>query len=270
MFTSLLRGGAASCLLFSLFIICGCRGVDPGPNNPVRPNLAETGVITGNVVVINVNQERVADKGGVIVTVEGSSVSCVSDQNGRYTLKGLAPGFYNITWSKGEFGYTRYIGVECNHEGVSSGPKVWVVEIPRFSVEGLRDSLWDRSVIMTGKAVGTLAGSTAAIRFFIGTTPDVSWDPSKHIFTCQGFSPIPDQLLGKIGAGSISSSALQFALPLDQPNLGAAGVVSGATVYVVAYADGVPSQSYDDILTGRRVFTTINPVPSNVVRVTLP
>jgi hypothetical protein len=270
MFMSLLKGGAASCLLFSLSVLCGCRDMDPGPNNPVKPNLVETGVITGNVIVVNVQQERVGNKGGVVVTVDGSSVTCVSDYNGRYTLQGLAPGLYNITWSKADFGYSRYIGVRCNLEGVSAGPKVWVVEIPRFSVEGLRDSLWDRSVIMTGKAVGVLAGSTAAIRFFVGTTPDVSSDPSRHIFTCQGFSPIRDQLLGKTSSGSVSSSALQFALPLDQPNLGAAGVVSGATIYVVAYADGFPSQSYDDFQTGRRVFTTINPVPSNVVRVTLP
>jgi hypothetical protein len=269
MFTILLKTSPAGLVSLCIVAMMGCRGEpDQAQTNPVVSGGISSRGITGYVFLITSTQFRPADKSGVIVTVDGTTVSCETEHGGKYTLKGLAPGRYSITWRKPDFGFTRRTQVECREGELTPGPKIWVVQIPGFVVENLRDTLLNSTLQFTGRAIGVLAGYAAPIRFFVGTGPDVSSDPGHYRYSFAAYHPLPQSFVNKISTTGAAEE--EFSLPLDRQGLADAGIPGGTVLYVVAYADAIPSQGYQDPSTGRTYFTTINPIPSNAIRLVLP
>jgi hypothetical protein len=247
----------------------GCRTTEDRAELIANPTIEDaTGDITGYVVVVNGVQQRLGDKGGVLVTVEGTMVEGVTSEIGSYTLKNLPPGKYTLTWTKPDFGFSRRSGVVCRAGEIAQGPKMWIVQIPLFTLENLSGTVAGNSILMSGQIAGDTQGASPTIRFFVGHTADVRAGAAGYFYTEIGSTPA---IAGSTNLGARKSlDPWVFSLPLDLPALHAAGGAPGSSVYVVAHADGVPSQSYIDQQTGGTVFTTISPIPSNVVRLILP
>lgn len=92
---------------------------------------------------------------------------------------------------------------------------------------------------------------------FLSSTPDVSSDPNKYLFTCEiraaaYATPPPDSIF------------------IDTTELAQHGFVSGQSVYAVAYVNSVAATPYVDVATGRYVYPCLSPTPSPVVSFTVP
>jgi hypothetical protein len=259
-------------LVLSAVVSSGCPGgsASGDPNLLVTPITGEaSGSLSGHVIIIDADQRRLADKSGIEVTIDGFPRSAITNTSGYWSFTHLPEGTHTITWTKPGFGTTRMVGYRFPGGDVHS-IKVWVVERPHFTVARLR-AFVDGSVSLEGETQGSIGTAANGVRVFVGLSPGVSANPGAYRFSASmsfqddgaALSPPPGAIAGARAAG-------RFSFTLDQSLLREAGFRTGDAVYVVAYADGIPSVSYTDPGTAREVFTTINPEPSPVIRVILP
>ena len=89
-------------------------------------------------------------------------------------------------------------------------------------------------------------------RLFVGTSSEVSPDPTSYLFSIT------------------SNSSASLSTSIDSATFHSNGITSGYTAYIVAYAEGAASNAYVDFATGRSVFPDLNPIASNVVTVVVP
>lgn len=262
-------------LYLPLLVLCavlttGCPGgsASGDPNLLVAPITGEaSGSLSGHVVVVDADQRRLADKSGIEVTIDGVPQRAITSTSGYWSLAHVPEGTHTITWTKPGFGMTRVVGYRFPGGDVHS-IKVWVVERPRFTVSRLQ-AFVDGSVLLEGETQGSIGTAANGVRIFVGSSQGVSANPGTYRFSASA-SFLDESAALSPGTLARARAAGQFSFTLEQSLLREAGFRPGETVYIVAYADGIPSVSYTDPLTAREVFTTINPEPSPVIRVVLP
>jgi hypothetical protein len=247
---------------------CPSSSGNGGGSGIVDAGEVQYGVISGSVVVIDRAGTRVGDKSGVRVSVEQQGISAVSNTDGGWELTGVAGGSLTLVWEKPDFGISKKVGVRFSG-GNLGGIKGWVVEHPLHSVDRLADSTAGAELYFVGTVRADSAIPSGAIRFFVGTDPQVSSDPRTYVATMKGF--FVDENLSDPHDGlqrDAASLQLSFRIPLDPDIRRRLG--PGAVLYVVAYADAALSLSYPDPDTGGEIFTTLNPKPSPVLRTVIP
>jgi hypothetical protein len=89
---------AALCLLFS------CT---KDPHWP--PGHLQKGDITGKVTVYDSTGKALSDHSGVLVTLDSSNLSTITDASGAYTFKKVKAGQYSFTYTKAGYGTYRII-----------------------------------------------------------------------------------------------------------------------------------------------------------------
>jgi hypothetical protein len=254
-------------------VCTGCPGGSStgNPNLLVEPIAGEaSGTLSGHVIVVNANQERLADKSGIEVTIDGLANRALTNTNGLWTFSRLPEGIYTITWTKPGFGMTRMAAYRFPGGDVHS-VKIWVVEQPHFSVGRLQGSVLGGGILLDGEILGSTGTGASAVRVFVGADQSVSPHPRTHRLTsATSFLDVtPAGPAASRGAGG-GIAAPSFSLLLERPWLEEAGFQPGSAVYIVAHADGLPSVSYTDPATAQEVFTTINPQPSPILRIIMP
>jgi hypothetical protein len=270
--------GRSSCLLliaWGLISLSGCmsRGnpVEPGGGEYTAESPSE-GSLWGSVAVVNKYQERMQDKGGVIVTIEGTPRSTISSFSGFWEFTELPEGEYTITWTKPGFGYSRKVGIQYPGTGSVHGPKAQISEIPNFAIGGLVDSSGTDAVYVKGTITGEPTPVSFA-RFYLGRSPTVSYLANNHdtSFARQLFVPPGDGTTSSHSDGDDGMALPRsFTLLLQGDELRGAGFARGSVVYLIGYSDSPQAQSYVDPQTKKRFYTTINMAPSNVLRVIVP
>jgi hypothetical protein len=88
-----------SVITFCLLLLFSCKeSTSPSDNNNNIP-----GNITGNIETMDENGVLLNDFGGVNISIKGTNYSTQSDLKGKWTLKDIAPGVYDIIFSKPGF-----------------------------------------------------------------------------------------------------------------------------------------------------------------------
>ena len=254
-------------ILTVLMLIAGCKGA----TGPAGPSL--TGNITGFVLLINSDSgvSYPADRSGVTVSVQGTSLSTMTDSRGRWTLTGLSTGIYTIVATKPGYGMTEQQGVEFTGGngtvllGSLSGNGTTIeyltlAQPPNFSL--MYDSLktTDSSLNVWFSMSGPQIGAENEFLIAIGKDSGVSAsDPNKYIYSTDN---------GAFGSG------LNGFIQLNASDLYYAGLRSGMKAYLIAYplefyGFGNYYSSYFDIATGRFVYTSLG-APTKVIMVTIP
>ena len=247
-------------MLVFISAVIGCKKEDPNPAG----NLL-TGDLIGYTYLYDEHKIREADNSGIIVSIDGTSISTTTGIDGRWILKNLHLGTYTFVMSKPDFGTIKNVGKEFVGNGQSYYGTSNLYTIPKYTIDGINDSVTYtiNSIYTAGTIIvyGTFTQGDpltyAYFRLFAGKNPDVSSDPSKNFCTIIG------DVLGNLGL-------TQFYLFLQTRTLNNFGIVSGDTIYIVVYADSYTSSAYIDLNTGRYFYPNLNPKPSNILKVIVP
>ncbi len=244
-----------------LALLCECNLMQ-GPTGPAGPSLS--GTVSGFVTLIMANGDQPANRGGVAVTIDGSSRSATTDSSGLWLIPDLATGIYTLTYEKTGYGIAKSVQVQYVGGGNRNIGNVNLCQPPAFGI----DSVWTRmpkggdsnSVYLAVQLASVVTGPYKVILFF-GNEASVSWKPA----TYQASSP--ENMLFKDGVDSTS-------IRLQPINLATDGYPfnSGDTVYGAVYAatSGTNNSSYIDITTGKTVFTDIDTSGAKMILFVVP
>lgn len=246
-------------LILSIFIASiieiGCKG-DTGPQGPAGPLTA--GTITGLVNLIDTNGMQPTNKGGITVSIGGTSTSVMTDSTGHWTLSNLNTGIYEIDISKNTYGSTKHLNQQLVGGGTLYIGSDFLSEAPNFNVALTTDSNGNGFV----KVKGTLSWTTSQmsvrnIILFIGNQSNVSSNPANYL---------------GINNFTVSDTATVFSVNITSATFNGFGIATGSTCYITAYsASAIPSECsrYPDQATGRFFYTSLGN-QSNVLTITTP
>lgn len=256
-------------LAVSMSIITACKGPqgDIGPQG-TSGTIGATGKdanrlkgdITGFVNLSDEIGNSIA-KDGMKVTLVGSSpeISGTTNEDGKYELKGVESGTYDLTFTKTNFGTFRRLSVAHlggNAPTFLGSNNLW--ETAKTVVSKLSVEVKGMSILVSGASTPVMPAGTAAslqrrARVFFGRDDKVSF--LNYVSTFNQFL-IPG---GNDGT---------FTLSLINANF--SGFKSGDKVFIICYGISPLENAFTDIVTGRTIFSGVNPTASNVVSVTLP
>jgi len=238
------------------FTIAGCKGnAGPvGPGGPAGPEL--TGDLGGWAYLVDPLGNRAKVDSGITVTADSTSYSAKTDSTGKWIIHGLPTGTYHIMGVKAGYGvYKSSPFVFVGGQAMTYFGNMNLCTIPSFIVSGLTaDTLGGGKINLKANFVGPYPAANNEAIVFMSNSADVSSDPTKYI-TAFGMSAF----------NSASLSATILATQLQN-----SGIAPGSAVFIVAYAAGASWNSYYDFQTNRYLYSSLNPVASNIVSVTAP
>lgn len=117
-----------------VFIVCalffvGCEsesGTDGGLANQMN------GSVTGYIMLASPAGQAKKDHSGAIVSIEGTSLFAVTDQDGKWTLNGIPNGTYTFMFSKPGYSYHKYYMMQIVGEQMQYWSSRSLYEIPTF------------------------------------------------------------------------------------------------------------------------------------------
>lgn len=236
-------------IIFLFIYSCGKIGTE-GPVGPAGPSL--TGSIVGFVSLVDEFGVSIADKSGVIVTVDGfqPGLTAITNSDGRYQLDNLQTGTYDLVFSKN--GYVTRIalsvlflgGVKPIVYNVTLGQKTTTV------VSGLTLTPTSSTTLTIGVTVSPAipTGYARYVRFYYGKSNTVSY--TNYVTT---------------NRYSVSTSPASINMSWDKVNY-----PTGSTLYVIAYGETNTSYSTLDLASGLSVYSTLSATGTSVVSVVVP
>jgi hypothetical protein len=261
----LLGTPAAMSLVLLFFSICSSScDKFKGDTGPAGPKL--TGNLIGYVTLYDDYGRKLPDNSTVTITVENSDKATTSDISGKWTITELATGSYTLTFSKTGFGVYKRIGLGFTGGGdLFYGRSQFLMAIPAFTVSSLVATPTTSSVTISGSiSSAPSAGYVHYVRFFIGTSSSVSSNPTTFLFSYL----------------SSGTSTTAISTSITSSTFNRAGISSGSTVYLIAYAsanstyfdDGTNflDTGYSDPATGKTIYPNIGTIPSNTVSFLVP
>ena len=248
--TNLLKGAfvlVASVLLFN------CKG----PAGDVGPVLI--GKLTGYVNVYDEYGNRLPDRSGVTVTVDGTGKSAISDAKGKYEIADLSTNTYNIIVSKPSFTNDTIKSVAFVGGNVAAILNVFIGQTPTFKATNLTAGINNGYVQLS--AVSSAAASKFPSYYggfiaYFGNTNNVS--NKNYLYS----STLPFSFLAPNPNFTLSTG-------YNTSDLKTYGFTSGSTAYIVVYPINLRGASYYNPATNSYEYTAIG-TPSNVVTVTIP
>ncbi len=235
--------------------IAGCTG----STGPAGPSL--TGSMTGFVTLFQSDGSRASDHSGVIVCIQGTSRSAMTDSTGKWTISGVSTGTYNVTYTKQSYGMSEQQGVQFVGGDIACyAGKIIMAQPPFFLValDPVKTIADSNALYVSFTTAGVAKGIEIAFLIAVGTDSSVSAsDPTKYLYSAI-FTNVSNS-----GAANVFASTL-----------GSAGFTSGTPAYVVAYPlcyynGGFEYSSYLDHATGRTGYTSLG-AASSVIRLIVP
>jgi Carboxypeptidase regulatory-like domain len=239
-----MKGTGKSSLFFALVIVCllaGCKHAD----NTVGPTANATGSLVVNIDLMQQDRTFAGNKSGVEVSLQGTSLSAVTDSSGYFRFTALKAGTYSIVFSKFGFGTTELKSYQFVPN--DTFPPVVIetlFQIPSYYASELSAVVLDSTVKIDGALSDSGSYQKLAIIFVGKDSTIVDYDHSAFYI----FAQVPSdssQFYGSITAQTFHSFGLQ----------------SGSVAYLVARTY-VGLATYTDS-TGKEIYTSFN---SNVTR----
>jgi len=247
-----------ACLALSAALLLnGCKGKDgdPGPAGstgvPGSSGQNLTGTIYGFVNSIDENGAPVG-KAGVTVSLEGATAqTATTDANGRFEFLNMRNGTYNLTYTRA--GYATFRRFAVSHVGGDQPTFLGLTTVTQVSNTTITNLTQTGPFNASGVPLSfnvsnsNSANSTYRASFFASSTAGVT------------------SATGTLLTTYILSAAGPTNITFSRTTLLNAGFATGTTVYLVAYGSPVSLSNYVDPATGRFVYPSLNPNPSNVI-----
>jgi hypothetical protein len=258
-------------ILLAAVVWLGCSDSN-GTNDGSGGNSSLTGDLTGKVTLTDYRGQPMADKSGVLVQVDGTSYTALTDTNGVWMIHDLPSKTYSLTFSKEGFftwrdrsfsflggGLVRYEYNNFTGKSVYFSMVVPIVGLPQYTIT--LDALlmpiivYSDSIHQYINIVGSIYGhssqntpprtslNTVAIS---GASANLSIDnPSsyRNIFSMNFYNNSSYNSFSNYPAQQDSSADLT--LHYFDPLLN--GFSKGDTIYIRVYPSLGESQYYDDI-----------------------
>jgi len=225
---------------------------------------AGNGSIGGTVVLVEATGAQPPSFNGVMVSIDGTSINATTNDSGAWTIPNLGAGTYNLTFVKPGYDTSHVVQVVSSGAGLKSVGTTDLCQAPPFSVGDLWQSPSADTRIRLGVKLTDTTVSDIPYRVFLffGTDSTVSSDPSTY-----RSASITNAMAFQNGVDSTSIILTAASTSLINYNF-----LSGDTVYIAAYTAnaGTLTSAYTDPVTGRVVYTNINPTESNVIKVVVP
>jgi hypothetical protein len=227
-----------------------------GPAGPTGPSL--TGNLSGHISCY--------DQYGVPVLINLSKIGMTDslnathvihpDSTGAYTFAGLTTGNYTFYIHANGYGSTEVENLQFVGGGTTIHD-VKISQIPNFNILTFYDSIapaTDTAIYLKGTIPSDVQSRTVVV--FVGNS---------------NVSSLPQNYLSYFYYNT-STTGTTFSIKIPQTTLNNLGFTSGSTVYFIAYgaaSNFTSSSEYEDLATGRTVFTALG-TPSSVVSVPVP
>lgn len=238
-------------VVFCLIAISGCKG-PTGLDGAVGSQLQ--GDIFGYVDVYDWGGRLVADRRGVQITTDKETSTPITDSTGRWTLKNLYAGIYNISASKP--GYTT--ANAANFQFVGGGnaylsSTLGIIQLPTYTISGV--ALAGNITDSLGQQLKIDISPSAALnenRYFMivyGKVPTVGINTNDALVTSS-------VTFNYRAVGSATFSLRTAITTLQNTH----GMKSGEKVYAVVYPSSASVTnvgSYIDPVTKKTVYTRV-------------
>ena len=218
------------------------------------------GDITGFVTLCDEFGTVKPKSDSMIVSLEGlqTAFPARSRSEGRYVIANAFAGKYNLSYNKPGYGNYKQIGITHIGGSPTLVAPVTIWEKAQTAPSGLTVTVNGLKLTLSGVAVpvqpvGTAVERQRRVRLFFGRDDKVSH--VNHVTTLSQTTVSPG------GPGAFTTNLLADDLLAFKP---------GERVYAIAYGITVDENTYEDPDTKRKVYTSINPTPSNVVSFVLP
>src|SRR5271169_5585065 len=176
-------------LVISLVYI-GCKGSngDIGPVGPAGPLLK--GNLIGHAFLTDENNNiSVTDYRGILVTIDGTADSAMTDSTGEYEIDNVETGILNFTLSKNGYGTTKIVMFQFVGGGDAFLPRVFLGQEPTFDVTKISTLDTGQFITVLGKITNT-APYQRWLMMFEGKTSAVSSNPAHYQSTDEiGIAP---------------------------------------------------------------------------------
>lgn len=243
-----LAAALAGISLISLFVSCLT-----GPTGPAGPSLS--GALSGYIVLVNSDGFQPANRGGVSVSLDPTSLSAQTNSTGKWIIPDVKTGTYNLTYSKSGYGIsksigTQYVGGNDRDLGViylCTPPSISFDSLAYFQKKADSTSIWIRAYLSTD-ATGIPYRTLLAFSHDTNITSATSVNQYTLFFNTSF-------------ANGIDSTNIKITPEI----FSTAGFSIGDTVYVAGYLAnaGTNTSSYLDTASGRTQYTNFNTQRSN-------
>ncbi len=209
-------------LLVFLLVFTSCDN----NNSPVL-----TGSMTGFVRLYHDDGTPYRNCSGVKVQLEGKNYYDLTDSSGKYTIKKVPAGIYNVVFSKAGFAVYKLISKDFPGGGEAYYSHVTLLEIPTFEVTDLtiaKDTSINSSYYIIRGTASNKKNYFRNIIVFFGNL-DVSSDPLGY----KDYDMI-----------QLNSDSLTFYDYISNWELNSNGFQTGDTVYAIAYSISSSAQLY--------------------------
>ncbi len=247
---------ASAAIIIATLVIASCN------NSPTAEKL--TGNVSGYVALVNADGTQLSNRDSVIVTIDQTNYSTMTDSTGYWVFPNIQEGIYTVTYSKAGFGYSKSMQVQFTGGGDRDVGYVYLCKPPTFSTSAISQRAIPKggdsaSVYISSTMTDTSVKGVVKEILFFGKDTAVSWNPAKYT----------DRSIQTLYCRhGVDTSSIR----LTSATLVNSGFVSGDTVYIAAYtaSNGSNNSGYTDLATGHTVFTDIDTVRSNVLKVVMP
>jgi len=209
-----------------------------------------TGTIEGLVILHNSSGAIVTNSGGVLVSVDSTSFTATTDSTGKYVIKNVPQGQYNITYSKA--GYDTFKVINDN---------VLAATAPIVQL-----NLWLYQPSSTTITNFAATENAPGYYFFSGQMAPqaANLQQTYMVFTSTSSAVSPTNYLVNYSFSATTDSSFTTGLYTLYPYF-----PSGTTVYAVAYCT-YSNTSFTNPANGKTYYAGLSATPSNVVTITLP
>ncbi|MDB5240160.1 MAG: hypothetical protein JWP57_785 [Spirosoma sp.] len=198
----------------------------------------------------------------MVVSLEGlkTAFPVRTRPEGRFVIANAFAGKYNLSYSKPNYGNYKQTGIMHSASGglptLVSSVSIW--EMAKTRPSNLTVAISGLTLTFSGvsepiQPAGTVVEQQRRLRLFLGRDETVS-----HL----NYVTTLDQITIPPGG----TGAFTVKLPADE----LLAFKPGERVYVIAYGITATENAYEDPDTKRKVYTGINPTPSNMVSFVLP
>lgn len=233
-----------------LLISCKDKSIEPSGNI----------TMSGEVILISEYGDTLTDASNVKVQVANTSVSTLSESNGKWALSNIPLGEFRLEFSKEGFGSTVQRVYNSGRRATQSTLQNYLCQCPTYTIESLaaQVSTSDHSITIVGTVSApsrTSYGKEVVLYFRKDSA--VSYLPNEYDFY--------KEVNVESGKMSFSKTVLLSELIIN-------GILQGDTVYCIAYPAGEgPLHGYNDaVYSWKVVLTSIGQTGSNKVSLVAP
>ncbi len=249
-------------LTISLIACVACKkNATTGPEGPQGVPGQNSSIPKGNITGFLTFYDQYGNKQkadtSLVVSIFGSTIKAKPDTTGKYTLKNVSTGEYNLFYTSNNYATGGLIGQSFSGNGTLYSPMVNISQSPTFTIT-FAGAIPSGVNVNLGYNVNASYTAQRKIAIYANDNPTIDNTPQHFRFSTNGF---------------INAGVTTYTLPLTQALFSSNGFTSGQVVYLRLYpisVNGFTSSNYADTLTGKQVYNAVNIAGSTVTSFTMP